>query len=192
MLNLLAMVSNLPILWQWAHLEQWGDFLCIAFTLSLSFTHSFSFFHSLFFFLLLTLSLSITHYFSFFIVLSLSLNLYIFISITPFLPFFRTHHSPLLSLHSLTNLPFFLTLSLSFSRSPSVLHSRTLSPLLSETVFLDNSWGSILRQQPEICPETILSDDTLISNVTHLQSVSKNTATIGFIGSITTVQYKEI
>ena len=44
-------------------------------------------------------------------------------------------------------------------------------------IYNENS-SSILRQQPEICPETILSDDTVISNVTHLQSVSKNTATI--------------
>ena len=179
--------------------------------LSLYSIHAFSFFHSFFLFLSLALFLSITHSFSFhhslflFLYCSLaithSIYFYLYHSLSPFLSlhslsFFlshsRTHHSPLLSLHSLTNLPFFLTLSLSFSRSPSVLHSRTLSPLLSETVFLDNSWGSILRQQPEICPETILSDDTLISNVTHLQSVSKNTATIGFIGSITTVQYKEI
>ena len=165
--------------------------------LSLYSTHAFSFFHSFFLFLSLALFLSITHSFSFhhslflFLYCSLaitqSIYFYLYHSLSPFLSlhslsFFlshsRTHHSPLLSLHSLTNLPFFLTLSLSFSRSPSVLHSRTLSPLLSETVFLDNSWGSILRQQPEICPETILSDDTLISNVTHLQSVSKNTATI--------------
>ena len=133
--------------------------------LSLYSTHAFSFFHSFFLFLSLALFLSITHSFSFhhslflFLYCSLaithSIYFYLYHSLSPFLSlhslsFFlshsRTHHSPLLSLHSLTNLPFFLTLSLSFSRSPSILHSRTLSPLLSETVFLDNSWGSILRQ----------------------------------------------